>query len=132
MVKDHSDSKRGNQLSPLNGILFQINIAARFFLYALSHRQHSTYHGLCETMSGMRNSTMGSPCGIDLTTTELDLAPKTILKIAYIIFMYIWMHLQCGCHDNPMFWLQLCAPYDNNRLLKCFFIVFPASAPQLV
>ena len=41
MVKDHSDSERGNPLPP-HGLL----------LYAPSHRQDSTYHGLCYTSLG--------------------------------------------------------------------------------
>ena len=35
MVKDHSDSEKGNPLPP-----------ARVLLYAPSHRQDNTYHGL--------------------------------------------------------------------------------------
>ena len=42
MVKDHSDSERGNPLPP-NGL------AARVLLYATSHRQDTTYHSLCYT-----------------------------------------------------------------------------------
>ena len=60
MVKDHSDSERGNLLPP-HGLLFPIN--SKGFLYAPSHRQDSTYHGLCYTsrgaLAGMRNSSMG-------------------------------------------------------------------------
>ena len=56
-VKDHSDSERGNPLPP-RGILFPIN--SKGFLYAPSHRQDSTYHGLCYTsrgaLAGTRNS----------------------------------------------------------------------------
>ena len=57
MVKDHSDSKRGNPLQP-HGLLFSINSKG-------SHRQDSTYHGLCYTsrgaLAGTRNSLMGPP-----------------------------------------------------------------------
>ena len=49
MVKDHSDSKRGNPLPP-HGLLFPIN--SKGSLYAPSHRQDSTYHGLCYTSRG--------------------------------------------------------------------------------
>ena len=49
MVKDHSVSERGNPLPP-HGLLFPIN--SNFFLYAPSHRQDSTYHGLCYTSRG--------------------------------------------------------------------------------
>ena len=58
LVKDQSDSQRGNPL-PSQGLLFPI------LLYAPSHRQDSTYHGLCYTSRGAlartRNSSMGPP-----------------------------------------------------------------------
>ena len=45
---------------------------ARVLLYAPSHRQDSTYHGLCYTsrgaLAGTRNSSMGPPWRIDQTT----------------------------------------------------------------
>ena len=43
MVKDHSDSEKGNPLLP-HRLLFPL--AARVLIYASSHRQDSTYHGL--------------------------------------------------------------------------------------
>ena len=47
-------------------------LAARALLYASSHRQDNTYHGLCYTsrgaLAGTRNSSMGPPCRIDPTT----------------------------------------------------------------
>ena len=46
MLKDHSDSERGKPLPP-RGLLFSMN--NKRFLYAPSHRQDSTYHGLCYT-----------------------------------------------------------------------------------
>ena len=59
MVKDHSDSEKGNPLLP-HRLLLWIN---RVLLYAPSHRQDSTYHGLCYTsrgaLAGTRNSSMG-------------------------------------------------------------------------
>ena len=46
--------------------------AARVLLYAPSHRQDNTYHGLCYTscgvLAGMRNSSMCPPWRIDQTT----------------------------------------------------------------
>ena len=50
---------------------YSFQLAARVLLYAPSHRQDSTYHGLCYTsrgaLAGMRNSSMGgikkSPMG---------------------------------------------------------------------
>ena len=59
MVKDHSDRERGNPLPP-HGYSFRL--AARVLLYASSHRQDDTYHGLCYTslgaLAGTRNSSM--------------------------------------------------------------------------
>ena len=47
-------------------------LTARVLLYAPSHRQDDTYHGLCYTSSGARagtrNSSMGPPWRIDPTT----------------------------------------------------------------
>ena len=61
MVKDHSDSERGNPL-PAHGLLFSIN-SKRFF-YAPSHRQDNIFHGLYTSrgaLAGTRNSSMGPP-----------------------------------------------------------------------
>ena len=50
---------------------YSFRLTARVLLYAQSHRQDSTYHGLCYTsrgaLAGMRNSSMGPPWRIDLT-----------------------------------------------------------------
>ena len=87
MVKDHSDSERGNPLPP-HGLLFSIN--NKDFLYAPSHRQDNTYHSLCytsrEALAGMRNSSTGPfhegsirrPIApyTNTLTRELHLAPK--------------------------------------------------------
>ena len=84
MVKDHSDSERGNPLPP-HGLLFPIK---RLLLYAPSHRQDNTYHGLCytscEALAGTRYSSMGPPHEgsirrpiapwADVLTTDLHLA----------------------------------------------------------
>ena len=44
---------------------YSLRLTARVILYAPSHRQDSTYHGLCYTsrgaLTGMRNISMGSP-----------------------------------------------------------------------
>ena len=44
---------------------YSFRLTARVILYAPSHRQDSTYHGLCYTsrgtLAGTRNSSMGSP-----------------------------------------------------------------------
>ena len=68
MVKDHSDSERGETCCRHIGYSFQL--AARVLLYASSHGQDNTYHSLCYTsrgaLAGMRNSNKMSP-GYELT-----------------------------------------------------------------
>ena len=69
MVKDHSDSERGNPLPPLG---YSFRLAARDILYATPHRQDSTHNGLCYTsrraLAGRRNSSIGPSLRIDPTT----------------------------------------------------------------
>ena len=61
MVKDHSDSEKGNPLLP-HRLLFPINSKGSFIC---TIPQDSTYHGLCYTsrgaLAGTRNSSMGLP-----------------------------------------------------------------------
>ena len=97
MVKDHSDSERGNSQRHMG---YSFRSAAWVLLYASSHRQDSTYDGLCYTsrgaLAGTRCNSIGSPWRIDPTihrtmrdalTTELHLAPhphkydKTISEV---------------------------------------------------
>ena len=62
MVKDHSDSERGNLLLHID---YSFRLEARVLLYASSHRQDNTYLSLYKTshgaLAGMRNSSMGPP-----------------------------------------------------------------------
>ena len=51
MVKDHSDSEKGNPLPP-HRLRYSYRLTARVLLYAPSHRQDNTYHGLCYTCRG--------------------------------------------------------------------------------
>ena len=71
---------------------YSLRLAARVLLYAPSHRQDSTYHGLCYTsrgaLAGTRNSSMGPPyegsirrpiaTRANTFTTELHLTPENI------------------------------------------------------
>ena len=47
VVKNHSDSERGNPLLPLHWLFFMISSKVSFMW--TSHIKHSTYHGLCYT-----------------------------------------------------------------------------------
>ena len=60
MVKDHSDSEREETRYCHMGYSFQST--AKVLLYAPSHRQDNTYHGVCYTSRGAlagTNSSMG-------------------------------------------------------------------------
>ena len=86
MVKDHSESESGN---PLLSLHYSFRLTARVIIYASSHREDTTYHGLCYTsrgaLAGTRNSSMGPPHEgsirrpiaqwANALTTELHLAP---------------------------------------------------------
>ena len=54
---------------------YSFRLAARVLLYASSHRQDNTYHGVCYTsrgaLAGTRNSSMGPPWRIDPTTHRI-------------------------------------------------------------
>ena len=54
MVKDHSDSERGNPLPPHG------RLTARVLLHAPSHRQDNTYHRRCYTSRGALAETRNS------------------------------------------------------------------------
>ena len=65
---------------------YSLRLKAMILLYAPSHRQDSTYHGLCYTsrgaLAGTRNSSTGPPHEGSIRrpialTTELHLAPVT-------------------------------------------------------
>ena len=48
---------------------YSFRLPTRVLLYAPSHRQDSTYHGLCHgALAGTRNSPMGPPWRVDPTT----------------------------------------------------------------
>ena len=62
MVKDHSDSERGNLLPP-HGLLFPISNKHSFI--CTIPQTGFTYNGVCYTsrgkLAGTRNSSMGPP-----------------------------------------------------------------------
>ena len=69
MEKNHSDCETGNPLPPLDVLLFPISSKGSFIC---THRQNSTYYGLCSTscgaLAGTQNSSVAPPEGIDLIT----------------------------------------------------------------
>ena len=64
MVKDDTDSERGNPL-PLHGLLFLINSKGFFYMHHLTDRIHLCYTS-SGALDGTRNSSMGPPSRIAL------------------------------------------------------------------
>ena len=89
MVKDYSDSERGNPLPP-HGLLFPISSKGSFICM---HRQDSTYHSLCYTsrgaLAGTRNSSMGPP-------HEGSIQQQGRVGKRIYVFIYFWTHLFSG------------------------------------
>ena len=71
MVKDHSDSERGNPLPPHE---LRFPISSKGSLICITHIQDNTYHVRWYTsrgaLAGTRNSSMGPPRRIDPTTNR--------------------------------------------------------------
>ena len=96
----HSESERRNPLPPL-GYSFQI--AATVLLYASSHKQDNTYHGLCYTSRGAlaetRNSSMGPPLRIDRTThrtmSERSYHWATYCETCHVLDLHIELYMHC-------------------------------------
>ena len=78
---------------------YSYRLTARVILYAPSHRQDSTYHGLCYTsrgaLAGTRNSSMGPPhegsirTMSERSTSELRPAPPLIRRYILLISICI-------------------------------------------
>ena len=79
---------------------YSYRLAARVLLYAPSHRQDSTYHGLCYTsrgaLAGTRNSSMGPP--------PLEYPPVVLLLRSYI-------QVQVRCSGQTKWSFSICGRY---------------------
>ena len=86
MVKDHSDSERGNPLLP-HGLLFPINSKGSF----ISHRQDSTYHSLCYTSRGALDGTRNSSMGQDVSKITVIIRKRRSMMMMIITIISIIM-----------------------------------------
>ena len=89
---------------------YSFRLAARVILYASSHRQDNTYHGLCYTsrgaLAGTRNSSMGPPHEgsirrpiapwANALTTELHLAPQWRWRLTKSSLSFFITGVRCG------------------------------------
>ena len=130
MVKDHSDSERGNLLRRHMG--YSVRLTARVLLYAPSHRQDNIYHSLCYTsrgaLAGTRNSSMGPlhegsirrpivPWANTLTT-ELHLAPSVMEHLLVV---------QWVVRSNPVD-----GPIEHHNWCWCCLYIFSCLYPLKV
>ena len=83
---------------------YRFRLAARVLLYASSHRQDNTYHGLCYTSRGalaaMRNSSMGPSMvrSYDPSHHERTLLPRSYISLPSVprlVQQRPWYLLSC-------------------------------------
>ena len=100
MVKDHSDSEKGNPLPP-HTVGYSLRLTARVLLYTPSYRQDSTYHGLCYTgrgaLAGTRNSSMGSPHEGSIRRPIAPWANALTTELVIEVYQYIIMLCYITC-----------------------------------
>ena len=140
MVKDHSDSEKGNPLPP-HRLLF--SITARVLLYAPSHRQDSTHHNLCYTshgtLAGTRNSSMGplhegsirrpiAPCGWVSLKWPIFCADQLIAAVLPLVLNATYPTREERDVAHGAMGRQIDPSWDGP--IELFLV--PASAPRLV
>ena len=80
---------------------YSFQLTARVLLYAPSHRQDSTYHGLCYAsrgaLAGTRNSSVGSP---HEGSIRWPIAPLWARKFYWIPPMWRQAPVRCICTKN--------------------------------
>ena len=92
---------------------YSCRLAARVLLYAPSHRQDNTYHGLCYTsrgaLAGTRNSSMGPPHEGSIRRPIAPWAnalPLSYVPLLYIyIYIYIYIHTHTNTHTHTHQWI---------------------------
>ena len=101
MVKDHSAKEETHCHH------YYFWLAARVLLYAPSHRQDSTYHGLCYTSHGglvrTRNNSMGPPWRINPTTHQTMSRRSTTELRQWCICVVIANATSDNCDTNAVF-----------------------------
>ena len=125
---------------------YSFRLTARVLLYAPSHRQDSTYHSLCYTshgvLAGTRNSSMGSPWRIDLTTqrtmsehsyhgatsrsSDIRNLIHTAIRLQNLHIFTWFLFFKC----KKSYWKKayVSTQFDNKQNSD----TLPASAPRLV
>ena len=105
---------------------YSYRLAAMVLLYAPSHRQDNTYHGLCYTsrgaLAGTRNSSMkdrsDDPSHHERTlyTSELRPALRQGKKINIYIYIYRWSLVSARVDfDPPGQYILFCSKFPRSR-----------------
>ena len=111
---------------------YSFRLTARVLLYAPSHRQDSTYHGLCYTsrgaLAGTRNSSMGSPHEgsirrpiapwANALTTELHIAPPRRRRRKNITSTSRFLQPCIGIVSTPIYSTEHISKYGTFRYWK--------------
>ena len=88
MVKDHLIVRMETHCRHIG---YSYRLTARVLLYAPSHRQDNTYHGLCYTsrgaLAGTRNSSMGPPHEGSIRRPIAPLA--NALPLSYVPLLFL-------------------------------------------
>ena len=110
---------------------FSFRLTARVLLYAPSHRQDSTYHGVCYTscgaLAGTRNSSMGPPYegSIRRPITPFLLYIKLSLRLRQVYYLFVFVALICFVLTKiflSKIFILHCLVLLNSVLLKpCLF-----------
>ena len=99
---------------------YSFRLAARVLLYAPSHRQDSTYHGLCYTsrgaLAGTRNSSMGPP---HEGSIRRPIAP-------YILLITLFVYINQGAFSQQVIFKNNCLILKNENTdhKMCIFFSF--------
>ena len=107
---------------------YSYRVTARVLLYAPSHRQDNTYHGLCYTsrgaLAGMRNSSMGPPHEGSIRRPIASWA--NALPLSYVpLNILLW---KCNPLSNILLWK--CNPMSNTFLWKSISLTNQCTACQ--
>ena len=104
---------------------YSFRLAARVLLYAPSHRQDNTYHGLCYTsrgaLAGTRNSSMGPP---HEGSIRRPIAPwANALPLSYIsLYIDVVIHQYIHTWNVKSVALRIYHPQSVRMNVKTLFI----------
>ena len=99
---------------------YSFRLTAKVLLYAPSHREDSTYHGLCYTsrgaLVGTRNSSMGPPWRIDPTTHRIMSERSYHGAISHSLEWEItqWVHHEGSIRRPIAPWANTLAPCPDD------------------